>query len=1013
MLNFGLYDTLSLPSTLLGLPPLQCRGHFNLKGTAVKEGAVLNRKLSNSTTPAIPSPLFDSIVASPSRFKLRGTNRLARAILEPRSDRPLSPESEKRVAAAAAGGFSSLFSPGTWVWGFSERGSATRKTLAGEHTCGSREGAAMAMQTATKTTAHGKSGSSGSISYTLPASPTLTNPDMILPDYDDPGSPNRSHSPLMMWKNNQFDLNAPAYNISPVTPTTPIIYGNGTMLSDIGEVTEAESTVGHVKSSIATRNGYYQSELARRQVGNAAAQEAMRKKKSEPRMMSKDRERRLSIDSTSTVTNGDNQGVFADFDDSVSVDDSNFQGDDEESVADSYIFDDGQGDGDRTPPASEFARGLGPDAEERYSTALSRRAEQILANAKRRLTTMEGNLNRARSSLSVDSGGSEPSPPFSRPSTAIHRGHDSSVSKHGYGHTRISSENNLPTDFKPATLSPRSSSALGVTGSYRQLLLSSRNVDYKRESPPSDSPKGNSIYGNAAFSKSKTSLHDSKYTLDRLSEDEATQVEVPPRPNLQDAKLDTFLSPTFGSFDDKGLRRSASTAQMRDIKDHMAELKGRLSSLRDQARADSMKRRSMQSLRTASPFTHARESSSDSKTEYPGGKSMKDISRWNDGVESLHESEVGQPHDQALAELDDNATVTSDSVYSDQEALSPRTSLTPAGQPLDEDQPQGSAVDYAGGIIQEGTDDLDDMKTEDGYDDDENTEFEDGMSESGESYYHDSVQNQVSHEDREDAFDYEHFFLHSAMGSMSQKKLRKKGSRESYSSEDSVETTRGPAGNGEYRPSRRGSNASISTLDSFLTATEGRTTRADNEIPEYFPEQLVALPERARSHTPDTAKRMTFDLGMTTSTSDHSQPRASIVQRPQSSAATFTPRPSEHRPSVSSMGSVGTNRSFPLVNKPKSNGILTPRDSPDQGLKKISETLMSETASLCESVNFGEKPIGMLQKEDQILIERLVASLGRCVLGLTENGRASTESRVFRRRIENARQILEGLDQPM
>jgi hypothetical protein len=113
------------------------------------------------------------------------------------------------------------------------------------------------------------------------------------------------------------------------------------------------------------------------------------------------------------------------------------------------------------------------------------------------------------------------------------------------------------------------------------------------------------------------------------------------------------------------------------------------------------------------------------------------------------------------------------------------------------------------------------------------------------------------------------------------------------------------------------------------------------------------------------------------------------------------------------MGSTGTNRSFPLVNKPKPNGILTPCDSPDQGLKKISETLMSETASLCESVNFGEKPIGMLQKEDQVLIERLVANLGRCVLGLSENGRASTEARVFRRRIETARQILEGLDHPM
>lgn len=592
--------------------------------------------------------------------------------------------------------------------------------------------------------------------------------------------------------------------------------------------------------------------------------------------------------------------------------------------------------------------------------------------------------------------------------------------KHLYGHNRISSENNVPTDFKPATLSPRSSSALGVTGSYRQLLLSSRSVDYKRDSPPSEGLQGNSVYGNAAFSKSKTSLHDSKYTLEPLSEDEATPITVQSRADLEGAKLDTFLSPTFGSFDDKGLRRSASTAQMRDIKDHMQELKGRLSSLRDQARVDSLKRRSMQSLRTPSPFTqstfgHAVEDSSDSKTQYTIGKSMNDISRWNDGVESLHESDVGAKED---GDDDDDDSVTSGSVYSEQGEVLRQSISMPNTQPLGTDGPDLVAANYTEEFAEGELGDQDDMKTEDGYDDDDAAIFQDGMSDSDESNYHDSVQNQVSHEDREDAFDYEHFFLHSAMGSMSQKKLRRKGSRESYSSEDSVETTRGPVANGGYR-SRRGSNASLSTVDSFLTATEGRITRAEDNTLEYFPEklpehvveQVITLPARARSHTPDTATHTTFSLSRTDSNSDRSQPRASVGPRSQSSTAVFT-----HRPSVSSLGSTGTNRSFPLVNRPKSrstsNGILTPRDSPDQGLKKISETLMSEAASICESVNGNEQPISALQKEDQILVERLVASLGKCVLGLTETGRASTESRAFRRRIEAARRILEGLDQP-
>jgi hypothetical protein len=243
--------------------------------------------------------------------------------------------------------------------------------------------------------AHVKTGSTGSMPYpSLPASPTLTNPDMILPDYDDgPRYPERSDSPLDMWKANQspdmqhFDLNAQAYQSGPITPTTPIIYGNGTMLSDIGEVTEAESVRGPaLRSRTALRDAFPPDEAGLRSSTNSLVYDAMKQKKQvESRAISRDR--RGSIESTSTVTNGDHGVVFADFDDAVSVDDSNFQGDDEESVAESYAY-------DEAPPMTGETLSLGaekhdgPDvgADERQSTALSRRAEQILANAKRRLT---------------------------------------------------------------------------------------------------------------------------------------------------------------------------------------------------------------------------------------------------------------------------------------------------------------------------------------------------------------------------------------------------------------------------------------------------------------------------------------------------------------------------------------------------------------------------------------------------------------------------------------------------
>jgi hypothetical protein len=104
-----------------------------------------------------------------------------------------------------------------------------------------------------------------------------------------------------------------------------------------------------------------------------------------------------------------------------------------------------------------------------------------------------------------------------------------------------------------------------------------------------------------------------------------------------------------------------------------------------------------------------------------------------------------------------------------------------------------------------------------------------------------------------------------------------------------------------------------------------------------------------------------------------------------------------------------------LISKLKANrGVLTPDGSPEQELRQISEALMNKTASICdkESIHDGEKvaPMQLLQKDDQILVERLVASLGRCVLGLSEAGRASAEGRAYRRKIESARRILEGHD---
>ena len=620
---------------------------------------------------------------------------------------------------------------------------------------------------------------------------------------------------------------------------------------------------------------------------------------------------------------------------------------------------------------------------------------------------MENNLSRARNIQSpLSSYGSEstPSPTFARPPTAVHRENDAGhPSKPYIGHARVSSENSLPTGFKPSTFTPRSSSALGAAGGYRPPSLNWKDANRTLDSPK-ESPNGRSVYGHSPHAKSQAQIspHLKEPTLEPLGEDDDPNLATPSRQSLENTRLDSFLSPTFGSYNELGLKRSASTAQMRDLKEQMNELKGRLSSLRDQARADTMKRRSLQSLRTPSPFTHARvdqwyagpkkpNASADISTvdETPDQEAANESVPIAESVPEASDEKAREPTPEQNG-IDESS---SESRYTEVDEEAPQTELRPATSHMQ--TPLDSPVS-PGHSVREGVDD--DMKTEDGYQDEGLSDHYESASESGESFYHDTVQNQVSHEDREDAFDYEHFFLHSAMGSMSRRR-NGSGSESSFTSDDSTETTRGPTASG--RP-RRDSTTSVSSADTFATATEGRNTRAEYEAARDRRSKVADIPARVWSQTSDRPRH-----------SEMGGAEQAGMPRSRSSAATFPSRPSH-----SSLSSASSHRSFPLVSRPKSNGgLLTPRDSPDQGLKRISESLLSDAASVCDkesiySVEGSATTIEALQKDDQILVERLVASLGRCILGLSESGRATPESRMYRRRIESAKRILEGLEDP-
>jgi hypothetical protein len=511
--------------------------------------------------------------------------------------------------------------------------------------------------------------------------------------------------------------------------------------------------------------------------------------------------------------------------------------------------------------------------------------------------------------------------------------------------------------------------------------------------------------------------------LEPLSEDEVPEVEAD-RASVRSSMDEGNLSPTG----DLRLTRSASSMQMRDLRDQMQDLKGRLSVLRDRARDDTMKRRSLQSLRTPSPFTAAEQWYAGAKGYREGGLSADaGVAHppWKEEtVESdlTTEEKIDAAGETTTKQVPEYASSEVTSVYED---VSEGHHDIDGQASIHEPQIQEEEGNYNITAEDESKEIGDDDQN---YHNDEVVEREEELDdyESDVSLYHDTLTTPISHEDREDAFDYEHFFLHSAMGTISQQRLARRDSVGSFSSEDSVETTRGPPasaidGNGAMNVVERTSlghlrtesTDSISTMATFATANEDLgSENGDDEGHDNYAVQHVSMPP-LRSSSPATAKRSTFGSPVKNGIPNDRQPTPEESSRPSSVIHDREERSGSnfHKPSVASFDSfesTGTTRSFPLVSKPKSQQSLTPdlRSSVKDGSILCDSMMLTEVTSIGERLQ--PSPVHMLAKEDQLLVERLVASLGKCVLGLQEDGRASYEGRVWRRRLDAARRVLEG-----
>lgn len=312
-----------------------------------------------------------------------------------------------------------------------------------------------------------------------------------------------------------------------------------------------------------------------------------------------------------------------------------------------------------------------------------------------------------------------------------------------------------------------------------------------------------------------------------------------------------------------GLTRARSTTQMRDLRDQMQDLKGKISTLKQRAKEDNLRRRSLQSLRTPSPFTAAEQwytgqSVTEADHSPAQGLGLVEIVEAVEGPKTLDpEVTPCEPAPKDFGQVS-AATKGIDAAWNGhlniEEPFSKSTSQE------EEPTPRSSQVEsimYYESPSRSPSERLIiiDEPSPVGLDGKEDSLY-------GEQDYHETSAEPVveRHEDRPDAFDYEHFILHSAMGTYSGVGVRRSSSmrkrRNSESSASSVETTKPRSSTGEVYGHatnenesssggshvRKDSVESVSTVNTFATAIEGNPSPRsdDDDDDDWTPRQTMA-----------------------------------------------------------------------------------------------------------------------------------------------------------------------------
>ncbi|RVX70276.1 hypothetical protein B0A52_05609 [Exophiala mesophila] len=495
---------------------------------------------------------------------------------------------------------------------------------------------------------------------------------------------------------------------------------------------------------------------------------------------------------------------------------------------------------------------------------LNERAERILEHARERLVSMEDNLTKARHSILMSPRSSPNMNDVHQPAGGLYRsislaGINNRKSRSLYPlvrinsvtHSRGGSDSTPNTALKRLSIIPeRSASALEYGRRQEPPQQHQHSPQQRLHQEPSPSSR---LVGNSPASSSRTfnsplrTLKEADATPDTPSSSNTSPEDFHPRGlgiNTLAAVSKENISMVTSS-PTTAIARSpsaTSTRSTKEIREQMTGLRARISDLKEKAQADGAWRRSIQSARTPSPFTNS-QSPEQWYTGSPEYKAAKSPINTNAGVgwsPTRHQRDnsdskvlpltpqaqmylsVEQPttdNSRLLSEArtDKNTPSFHKSIpLADLTAVNPHSVIQEshyedAAQQLDDEDAIAASEEeqiYLNEVLQESLEEIEP----------EVPEVPDHLLNDGAA---------ERHEDRLDAFDYENMFLHSAMGNYSGTGTRSLTPSESDGS--SVVTTRMY----QNTPSDDGED------DGDETAVDTRDDQASTPVQESFSQSVV------------------------------------------------------------------------------------------------------------------------------------------------------------------------------